>query len=393
MLIKQQNKTKSSNINDNNQQQISSDILVNNRPLNAINNERTTERLKDFEKRTAHNALERHKREGLNSKFQELAHVLPSLQQIQRPSKSTIVAKSLEFVSKAKERETDFNDRIQALRKENEQLMRQASRAEKRIRRRLEHEKVMMTNNKQQATVFMEKSSFDQANSSLEKQKKDHEGSSRTKKEKVIKSVITLSSMANASLKRIREPTDALNGLMIDTTLPTLKKKRGTKKMETFSCTPFSSIQASSSAAAAAGSTMIDLVVNDMTHAASYQAMNQSNLPSYHHSHSSSLTDKIINHSDLLYNSMSLPLSSIHNTKNTDELGNFSESQQSKVSPSADNEPIINYNNNVKYIVSSIPATKTPIGTGHQRQNYNYTPTTSSFDIFNTCMQNPNNWH
>lgn len=50
-----------------------------------------------IEKRTAHNALERQRREGLNSKFQELAHVLPSLQQVRRPSKSMIVAKSLEF--------------------------------------------------------------------------------------------------------------------------------------------------------------------------------------------------------------------------------------------------------------------------------------------------------
>lgn len=49
------------------------------------------------EKRSAHNALERQRREGLNSKFQELAHVLPSLKQVTRPSKSLIVAKSLEF--------------------------------------------------------------------------------------------------------------------------------------------------------------------------------------------------------------------------------------------------------------------------------------------------------
>ncbi len=48
-------------------------------------------------KRSAHNALERQRREGLNSKFQELAHVLPALQQVKRPSKSMIVAKSLEF--------------------------------------------------------------------------------------------------------------------------------------------------------------------------------------------------------------------------------------------------------------------------------------------------------
>lgn len=50
-----------------------------------------------FDKRSAHNALERQRREGLNTKFQQLAHALPELQNVKRPSKSMIVAKSLEF--------------------------------------------------------------------------------------------------------------------------------------------------------------------------------------------------------------------------------------------------------------------------------------------------------
>ncbi|KAG2178409.1 hypothetical protein INT44_001561 [Umbelopsis vinacea] len=50
-----------------------------------------------FDKRTAHNALERQRRENLNTKFQELAHTLPGLQTVRRPSKSMIVSKSLEF--------------------------------------------------------------------------------------------------------------------------------------------------------------------------------------------------------------------------------------------------------------------------------------------------------
>jgi len=49
------------------------------------------------DKRTAHNALERQRRENLNTKFQELAHTLPGLQTVRRPSKSMIVTKSLEF--------------------------------------------------------------------------------------------------------------------------------------------------------------------------------------------------------------------------------------------------------------------------------------------------------
>jgi hypothetical protein len=49
------------------------------------------------DRRSAHNALERQRREHLNVKFQQLAHALPSLQTVRRPSKTMIVAKSLEF--------------------------------------------------------------------------------------------------------------------------------------------------------------------------------------------------------------------------------------------------------------------------------------------------------
>ncbi|KAG2233524.1 hypothetical protein INT48_003395 [Thamnidium elegans] len=87
-----------------------------------------------IEKRTAHNALERQRREGLNSKFQELAHVLPALQQIRRPSKSMIVSKSLEFVSKAVERRTDYEGQLESLRLEHAQLLRQAEISTKRTK-------------------------------------------------------------------------------------------------------------------------------------------------------------------------------------------------------------------------------------------------------------------
>ncbi|KAI9029649.1 hypothetical protein CLU79DRAFT_716295 [Phycomyces nitens] len=49
------------------------------------------------DKRSAHNALERQRREGLNTKYQQLAHALPSLQTVRRPSKTTIITKSLEY--------------------------------------------------------------------------------------------------------------------------------------------------------------------------------------------------------------------------------------------------------------------------------------------------------
>lgn len=49
------------------------------------------------DRRSAHNALERQRREHLNAKFQELARTLPSLQSVSRPSKSMIVSKSLDY--------------------------------------------------------------------------------------------------------------------------------------------------------------------------------------------------------------------------------------------------------------------------------------------------------
>lgn len=131
-------------------------------------NIKSSEDMAYIEKRTAHNALERQRREGLNSKFQELAHVLPALQQIRRPSKSMIVAKSLEFgkyiltsycpvfsnlynlVSSAVERQTDFEDQLDALRVENAQLLRQAEISTKRIKKQVETDHTTTTKNGKQ---------------------------------------------------------------------------------------------------------------------------------------------------------------------------------------------------------------------------------------------------
>ncbi|KAG2225017.1 hypothetical protein INT45_003217 [Circinella minor] len=79
------------------------------------------------DRRSAHNALERQRRENLNTKFQELAHALPSLQTVRRPSKTMIVAKSLEFVSSSLSRESNYKNEITDLRKKNEKLRKQAS--------------------------------------------------------------------------------------------------------------------------------------------------------------------------------------------------------------------------------------------------------------------------
>lgn len=48
-------------------------------------------------KRAEHNAIERARRECLNTKFQQLAHSLPNLQNDRRPSKGTIIERTLEY--------------------------------------------------------------------------------------------------------------------------------------------------------------------------------------------------------------------------------------------------------------------------------------------------------
>ncbi|KAI7901568.1 uncharacterized protein BX663DRAFT_562058 [Cokeromyces recurvatus] len=92
------------------------------------------------DRRNAHNALERQRRELLNVKFQQLAHALPSLQTVRRPSKTMIVAKSLEFVSSSMKRESKYTSEIQKLRLENEKLKRQAQAASNHLKEQLGQE-------------------------------------------------------------------------------------------------------------------------------------------------------------------------------------------------------------------------------------------------------------
>ena len=49
------------------------------------------------QKRAEHNAIERQRREVLNTKFQQLALSLPNLQHDRRPSKGTIIERTLEY--------------------------------------------------------------------------------------------------------------------------------------------------------------------------------------------------------------------------------------------------------------------------------------------------------
>ncbi|KAJ2313318.1 hypothetical protein IWW52_004598 [Coemansia sp. RSA 2704] len=50
------------------------------------------------QRRATHNAIERARRESLNGQFQDLASAVPSLIQVRRPSKATIVEKSLDYI-------------------------------------------------------------------------------------------------------------------------------------------------------------------------------------------------------------------------------------------------------------------------------------------------------
>ncbi|CEP12839.1 hypothetical protein [Parasitella parasitica] len=99
------------------------------------------------DRRSAHNALERQRREHLNVKFQQLAHALPALQTVRRPSKTMIVAKSLEFVSSSLKRETTFTAEIQKLRLENEKLRKQAEISSNQLKRQSskQHQKTNTT--------------------------------------------------------------------------------------------------------------------------------------------------------------------------------------------------------------------------------------------------------
>ncbi|KAI9487770.1 MAG: hypothetical protein EXX96DRAFT_514443 [Benjaminiella poitrasii] len=75
------------------------------------------------QKRAEHNAIERARRESLNTKFQQLAHYLPNLQDDRRPSKGTIIERTLEYVRQTVQKEERFQNEIDKLRQANEDLI------------------------------------------------------------------------------------------------------------------------------------------------------------------------------------------------------------------------------------------------------------------------------
>ncbi|KAJ1669930.1 hypothetical protein EV182_008520, partial [Spiromyces aspiralis] len=54
-------------------------------------------------RRATHNAIERARRESLNGQFQDLASAVPTLIHVRRPSKATIVEKSLAYIRSFKD--------------------------------------------------------------------------------------------------------------------------------------------------------------------------------------------------------------------------------------------------------------------------------------------------
>lgn len=81
--------------------------------------------LSKAERRAEHNAIERARRESLNTKFQSLAQILPNLNNYRRPSKSQIVEKALDWVKQSLSREERYRYQILQLQRENKRVMAQ----------------------------------------------------------------------------------------------------------------------------------------------------------------------------------------------------------------------------------------------------------------------------
>ncbi|GAA5899307.1 hypothetical protein JCM8208_001612 [Rhodotorula glutinis] len=74
------------------------------------------------DKRATHNAVERKRRESLNTRFIDLAKALPTTKHIKRPSKAVIVSKALDYVYDASAREHALTKENNELRLEVDQL-------------------------------------------------------------------------------------------------------------------------------------------------------------------------------------------------------------------------------------------------------------------------------
>ncbi|KAI9505436.1 hypothetical protein BX070DRAFT_85554 [Coemansia spiralis] len=85
------------------------------------------------QRRATHNAIERARRESLNGQFQDLASAVPALIHVRRPSKATIVEKSLEYIHSFKEHLGNRDQIIKRMQMRNAALHSEVNRLRKQL--------------------------------------------------------------------------------------------------------------------------------------------------------------------------------------------------------------------------------------------------------------------
>ncbi|KAJ6506784.1 hypothetical protein C8R45DRAFT_511439 [Mycena sanguinolenta] len=83
---------------------------------------KTTRRVNTAERRATHNAVERQRRETLNSRFLDLASMLSNLSQIRRPSKSAIVNSSIAHLNASRRHRILAAQQLRAMKNEADAL-------------------------------------------------------------------------------------------------------------------------------------------------------------------------------------------------------------------------------------------------------------------------------
>ncbi|KAJ7463322.1 hypothetical protein FB451DRAFT_464725 [Mycena latifolia] len=88
---------------------------------------KTTRRVNTAERRATHNAVERQRRETLNSRFLDLAALLSNLHQIRRPSKSAIVNSSIAHLNASRRHRALAAQQLRMLKSEADALRREVN--------------------------------------------------------------------------------------------------------------------------------------------------------------------------------------------------------------------------------------------------------------------------
>lgn len=96
-----------------------------NNASNANSKRKPSRRANTAERRATHNAVERQRRETLNSRFLDLAALLPNLSQIRRPSKSAIVNSSIAHIHASRRHRLLASREVRLLKLESDALRRE----------------------------------------------------------------------------------------------------------------------------------------------------------------------------------------------------------------------------------------------------------------------------